>query len=360
MKYKDQMKLQNYSGSYKKIKVGDIISLNEQCFLLLDILDESFLCIPLDNKIDNLSNLNYSRVVSIKNTEKVKHVNNISNNCLKFILKKYKEYITKCTNEISVQRGNVILKDNKYYYVYGEEGQNWLVFEIRKVSSYNLEPLKIGYNTYYTDYSDFVISKKDNYTIIWNSDNYEKNRIKSSRKYYKEKQKINNYPVNLASGDIVEQLNCKNQRYIIVKVHKKTYECLGIEDLKKAVYNTILVDKTDVKLSDDTSINGIKWLEEHQDFSLQDAVTTNIINDILNVQKEYIQNNNIISNDDKIIQIGDKVCKNNFIQQTFVVIDIIGNMVVCVGASETHIKNPSKYYFNKNELSIVPYKQKRK
>ena len=48
---------------------------------------------------------------------------------------------------------------------------------------------------------------------------------------------------------IIENINYKNKRYIIINIHKKTYECLNIDDIKNAIYNPVLIKKTDAKAS---------------------------------------------------------------------------------------------------------------
>ena len=51
---------------------------------------------------------------------------------------------------------------------------------------------------------------------------------------------------------------------------------------------------------------------------------------------------------------------NEFTEETFIVKDLLGDMLVCVSTTETNIANPQRHYFKKDSVIFVENKQKRK
>lgn len=369
------------------IQIGDIISVNCQTFIVIDVNENILICLFLKNHIDykksfqleymNFNDLDYSKTNCIELNNNIKFINTVNNNVIKSILKSWQEHISNYKNIETTQRGSIILKDNNYYYIYGEEGQDWLSFEISKNHNKNIDKIQIGNDIYYTKYDDLKISKKESFVNIYLCTEKEKDNIKQLRKSYKETRKnIEAYGTpqfgSLKEGDIIENRNYKNKRYIIIKAHKKTYECLSIENLKKAIYNPVIIKKADCKLSKNSSIEGIKWLEKHKNFDIRKIRNQEILNQILQTQIEFLENQHqkkkFISEDriitliqqNNYIDLNTIIKTNEFSEETFVVKELLGNMLVCVSTVELGIKNPKKHYFNKNSVIIVEGKQKRK
>lgn len=324
-KVKKERKNHYYLGDERiefkmSLQAGDIINYNDINYLIMDIKDNEFICIPINKtsgqlkynlKFDDFRNLDYSKIILINKEEKNQYITSVSNNSLLYVLKSYKEYIENCNNRNVTQRGSVIFKNNKYYYIYGEEGPDWLIFEIKKNKERELKEIKISNENFYTNYESEKINKKDIFDTILLASLSEMDIIKDQKRSYAKVQKNkveNKVPDVYNIGDIIEVNYYKGQRFIIIGKCKKTYECLSINKIKKAIYDPILIRKTDVRLSKNKSIKGIKWLEQHPEYDLKN-ISGDIIDEILKVQKEFINKERI---DAPIsTQRGSLIFKNN-------------------------------------------------
>lgn len=369
------------------IQVGDIIRNNNQNYIIINKNESKFLCIHLDDRINfkksskivinNFSNLDYSKIYEIDINGDFKYISSINDNILNYILKEQKNHSKNCAKEQEIQRGSIVLKDNKYYYIYGEEGQEWLAFEIKEKKENDFEEIKLGNRVFYTEYNDQKIDKKDNLINVFVCKDEDRDIIKKSRKHYKEvKRNLEVYGttefVYFSIGDIIENINYKNKRFIIIGNNKKTYECLNIQHLQKGIFNPILVRKTDAKLSKNTSIKGIKWLEDHPNFNFKRIGSKEILEQVFQTQKEFIEkkkslsqkqgtsNMDVVFEQNDPIRLNMLIKTNEFSEETFVVKEIIGDMLVCVSSIDLGRPNPKKHYFNKNNIITVKVKQKRK
>jgi len=373
-----------YTGENKTIsfnfpiQVGDIINYNNQMFLVLDSDNKNITCVPVNNHLDykNNVNLNFNSFINIdfsktiyletNNNNNINYISAVGNECIERILKIFQKHIYNRKNIKITQRGSVIFKDNKYYYIYGEEGQDWLVFEISKNRFENFEQIELNNVKYYTKFESSKINKKDSFSNIYLCLDEEKDKIKSIRKKYNELRKnmkisaTSNY-VNFCVGDIIQSMNYKNKRFIIIKKCKKTYECLFIDKIIDGIYDPILLRKTEVKLAKDKSITGIKWLEDHPEFELKSLSNPEIINEIFRTQIKFLkskQNTIDILNRNQVnnISIDTIIKKDEKSDETFKVLQVIGEMLVCQSCSNLGLK----HYFNRNNVIIVENMQKRK
>lgn len=357
------------------IQVGDIIHYYSQNFIVLDTNDKNVICVPVKNHLDyknninldfnNFININFAKAICLQINDNIKYVNTVGNKCIEKILVMSKEYINNYKNTKITQRGTIILKDSKYYYIYGEEGQNWLVFEINKNRVTKFKQLVIGNINYYTKFEESKIAKNDLFTNIYLCIEEEKDKIKNIRKKYKELRKtiemdgIINYDC-FEVGDIIESINYINKRFIIVRTCKKTYECLCIDEIINGIYNPVFIRKTEVKLAKDNSIVGIKWLEEHSEFKLKSISNPRIIDEIFKTQTKFLKDNqcsiNVLNNQINNISKDTIVKKDENSDETFKVLEIMGEMLVCQSCNDLGVK----HYFNKNSVIVVENKQKRK
>lgn len=265
----------NYDGNLRKFSLplqsGDIVCSNNKNFIIIDVLDNKLLVIPFGNecipnvfKLDMFEGLDYSKVSYLDVNDEIEFLKVIDNNVFLYILKKYKEYVYILNNKNITQRGSIILKNNRCYYIYGEEGQYWLAFEIIKDMGSNLEKINVKDNIVYTDFSDVRIDKKDNFNTIDLCMAREIKDIKNIRKNYKKSQ-----------------------------------------------------------------------LE-----------VTNISSDIKNNELDKIE-------------IGDNVSAEKYNNLEFLVLDIVGNIVVCINRTELSTSHPHKVYFDKSELQVIKKAKKK-
>lgn len=286
------------------IQVGDIISQNNKKFIVIDISDNKIICLNLNNEINfndngqlryiNFSNLDYSKMNYFELDDNIKYINTLNNKIIKIILGEWKNYINNLKNVEITQRGSIIVKDNKYYYVYGEEGTEWLVFEISTAPIKEGDQIQIGSLKYYTKYIDLKIDKKDIFTNLYICSEKDKDKIKQLRKNYKKTEKNENLRETSKTelfkvGDIIEDINCKDERGIIIKLCKKTYECISIEKLKLGIFDNIYINKGDSKLSSNTNLDGIKWLEYNPDFKLSSISEQGNLEKMIETQIRYLE-----------------------------------------------------------------------
>lgn len=287
------------------LQCGDIIMNNNINYLIIDILENKLVCIPLniniqDLKFENFKNLDYSKIIYLQKNNKYKIKSNVTDNTLLYVLKKQKEYIENCKNKKVTQRGSIIHKENKYYYIYGEEGQDWLIFEIN--NNQNGEKIILNKQIFYTNYKSTKINKKDNFETNFLAFPDEIEKIKEQKKSYNKVHKNEKRYEAYYVGNIIETEYYKQERFIIIGLCKKTYECLSIDKIKKAIYDPILIRKQDAILSKNTSIEGIKWLEENSLFNLSKIGAKTNLDKIFNTQKQFLNkvNNQVESLETKL------------------------------------------------------------
>lgn len=171
--------------------VGDLISINKKNYIILNKIDNKIICVGIntykeDLKVNDVRYLDYLNLVNFDiECDKPEYIGTISSTLLAYSLKREKEYIENYKNKMNPQRGSVIVKDNELNYIYGEEGQIWLTFEI-KYNNYDLfDKIKIGTETFYTEYNKKNISKKESFDTILLAFPEEIEDITSKRKSYK-------------------------------------------------------------------------------------------------------------------------------------------------------------------------------
>jgi len=286
------------------IQIGDIVNRNNKKFIVVDINDNKIICLNLNNEINfndnrqlkyiNFSNLDYSKINYFELDNNIKYINTVNNKIIKIILNEWKEYINNLKDVEKTQRGSIIIKNNKYYYVYGEEGTEWLVFEISKMPLKDADQIQIGSSKYYTKYIDLKINKKDIFSNLYICSEKDKDKIKQLRKSYKKAEKNeNSYEIPKSElfnvGDIIEDINYKDERYIIIRLCKKTYECLSIEKIKLGIFDNVFIKKVDSKFSSNTTLDGIKWVEDNPAFKLSNIAEQGNLDKMFETQIRYLE-----------------------------------------------------------------------
>lgn len=277
--------------------IGDIINYNKINYIITDIKDNKLGCVPINQlnyilNFENFKKLDYSKIIYLDNNEAKKYISTVDIDVLSYVLKKQKEYLDNIKNQKVTQRGSIILKNNKYYYVYGEESQEWLIFEIKEDNICDFSEIILNNKKYYTKYKDTRINKQDEFETLFLVTENEKDYMQARRRSYKKTR--GNIIFNV--GNIIE--NNKDQRFIVIGIASNSYTCLSIDDLKKGIYKKITLLKSEVEPTEDKTINGIKWLEKNIEFSLKHITKEGIIENIVEYQKSYLnklENKNILN-----------------------------------------------------------------
>ncbi|MBR6689924.1 MAG: hypothetical protein IKL65_01165 [Bacilli bacterium] len=347
------------------IEPGDIINKRIN-YLVIDVIEDNLLCIPMDKttkylkhnlQFDDFRNLDYSKIVTIKNSQDINFVNRASNNALLYVLKEQKEYINNLKNKTTPQRGSVIIKGEKHYYIYGEEGEEWFVFEINKTMTQEYQHiLTINKQKFYTNYKEHKINKKEDFKTILLANELEIDSIKKSKKSYN-KMKKEGYK----KGNIIEPSAYKDKRFIIIGLNDKTYECLSLNKLKEGIYDLVFIKKEDAILSMDQTFNGIIWLDKHPNFNMS-KINSSIIDKIVKTQKKYLG----INEEQEIIKKETKEVKEPKKQNTiiingeeYIIKERIENMIRCISIYDKGTHQRQMKYFNINDIKNMEEENKK-
>lgn len=233
--------------------VGDIISENFNPYLIIDIKDDNYICIPLIyyHKSDN-SNvikldgsyylLNFNSITKIKKDSKTFIINTLNNDKLLSILKKYKEYNNNKENKNHIQRGSVLRKDDKYFYVYGENGNKWLIFSISKVPLSDSNQFRINNKYYHSKFNEFFEIEKNNYEyeivdLALNKEMDEINIIRKKIKIDKKREVKNQDKIKVykdfVPGDVIKTKTLSDDEYIVIKRDDKIVYCIAFDEWNK-------------------------------------------------------------------------------------------------------------------------------
>lgn len=223
-----------------------------------------------------------------KNIE-YKYLSTLSKESYIHLLNNQRKYLENLKKLKTPQRGSIITKDNIIYYIYGEQGQNFLTFRITQNINEELDTITICNKNFCINYENINISKQDKYEIISCATEEEIDNIKNHKKNYIKNLKKQNVPQKnkkFQIGDIIEHIYYKNQRFIIVNRHNNKYYCLAINKLIEGIYEMMIFNKKDIRMSKNKSIKGIIWLENNQDFNLANLYQK--IDKILEAQQLYL------------------------------------------------------------------------
>ena len=296
-------------------QTGDVVIYKDRQFIIIDIDNDEFTILDINNiklkeKLDKeeLSKLDYSKIIKINKKSNIKYRGLVSDKVLNKILKNKNKYVKYQEDLKIIQRGSIIESKNKYYYIFGEEGQEWMSFELKKNG---VNEVEINNTVYFTDFKEIRLPKKNNYNVLYLCIEEEKDNLKQLRKEFKHNKKNENKFINLNIGDIIESKYYKKQRFIIIDIHSKTYECLSIGKIKKAIFDPVLIKKLDAILSKDTRVDGIKWLEYNPNFKMSEIGKQKNLDKIFDTQQEYLEEKSKIMDVELIANRGSFILSND-------------------------------------------------
>lgn len=407
-----QFKLKNKNLFYNHkirlpLQVGDVISYNNIKRLIIDINNDELLCIPLNKdtayrklNFNEFKNLDYSKVSVIKNNKRIKYIYSVSDNVILYVLNKYKEYIAYIINQKVTQRGSIISKNNKYYYVYGEEGQEWLIFEIivdneqlLYVASQKFDTITLNNKVYYTNYEGERINKKEVFKTIYLSTLDEIENVKTKKKSYKKEQRNKNKELELyfkqkmeeseniiidsiifeilsaCSGNIkeMEKLYVKIDDYIkkenylnikrcsIVSKENKYYYIFGEEGTDWLVFE--IFNENIEKGLDEFIISDQTFYTNYKSEKVNKKENLNFILNATEEQIDMIKKNKKSYN--KIYKIKDKPevsKKEEYIEingQEYIIKEQFDNIIACTSIYYGRNSQAKIHYFNLDNTDII-------
>jgi len=264
LRRKNYYKTNNQFTYFKMpLNQGEIFKYDNKIYLVLDNTKDTILSLELPNKnyqeeltIDAFKLLNYSNTSYIENNEHIEYINTVNNKLLIYILKRYKEYLDYLKNKTIPQRGSIIKLDDKYYYIYGEEKQDFLVFKISKKNKTQKIKIKLQNQTFYTNFTDKKISKKTNFTIINLCTKDEIELIKEQRKKYKNTNQAKKEEIvskkykneQIQRGSIIKQNELSLEELYVINVAGDILTCVGNTERNKYLQPKVYLNKNDIVL----------------------------------------------------------------------------------------------------------------
>lgn len=286
---KDNIKL-----SFKP-DVGDVVYYGET-YLIVDKSETALYGLPMQDwlitnstELDYISKLDYSSLTKIDNTTDLIFIYSLCNENLLKVLNKQKEYYKKVNSSMDYNKGEIVIKNDNYYYVDGMEGWDLLVFKLLSKNFPKSDVVIINKKNYYTDYEQLKINKKDDLQVYEVALESEIEEIKAKKKSYRKTHKNDNkimYRRNYNIGDVIELKNCSDI-FLIAHVYANTYGCLIIRELKGGIYNPVYIRKAEARDADKSILNEIRWFEINPDCNPKNIAKKGSIQKILTLQREY-------------------------------------------------------------------------
>lgn len=271
----DKLKYKSLNELYRKIKrskktyydsnqeiidiklprqVGDIILYDTKKYVVVDINGNNLICVSGRYINKSASNLSFSNTITLNDSKDVTYIGSLSNNQLNVFLKNYREYINNLKNLNNTQRGSIILKNNKYYYIYGTNGEDLLAFEICEQFKDGYDELVINNMIFYTIYKELVINKKDKYENIYLCLQKEIDNIKVQRKKYKNKYSKHNISTKnneieiIGVSSIVKLDELSEEEFYVKQIVNNILVCESMSEKRQSDRKKYYFDKDDVIL----------------------------------------------------------------------------------------------------------------
>lgn len=256
------------------LEPGDIISDGYDFYLIIDEIDNNYQCIKMEKESNELEfyiiidgnkyYLNFDNPITYSKLLKPVRENFINNKTLHNVLVMQQQRLLYLKNKNQISRGSLIQLDKKCYYIYGEIGNEWMIFSVTEEEDSNLCQISIGGKYYYTDFTDNIkISKNNkNIKVIDLACDNEMSNIKDSKKVYhknlqeqakREKQSSsrnhNFKKPKIKNGTIVKIVNTSNTDYLQIVVLRSQEEIVAIRYDKylegKYILNKFFIDQVE-------------------------------------------------------------------------------------------------------------------
>ncbi len=229
-KYDDYLK--KYIKSFD-LEYGDIFKYKKCLYLVYKLEGDMATGVTISDNIhtdykfvsDSLKirYIDFSNTIQI-NKKEAEAIDFIDKNEFNKILVQFKKYLEKEKKKYTVKRGSLINYEDKFIYIYSEEGSYYLGYSVDKNFKYNKSNIIINNKKYSTDFSDmYKLNKNDNYEIISTATEEEASSNTKTKKVYN-KSKMNSglnktkhkNDQNITSGVIVTDESYMHTEYIVL------------------------------------------------------------------------------------------------------------------------------------------------
>lgn len=234
---------------YLPLESGDIVWNDYDLYLIISEEDDNFNALKLleiNNGINGYIELNgkryyldFDNIRQFSKNEELKRYNFVDEITLNKILALQNQRLESFKSKIEISRGSLIKRNDNYYYIYGEIGNDWMAFSLCENYDDKFSSIVIGNRRFYTDFVDVIrFSKDSDVKFIGNASEKEIDEIKKKKKTHikneKEKEKKasnskrNNSKNNINIGNVVEVFE-NNVPVLYVVILKNEEEVLAIK-----------------------------------------------------------------------------------------------------------------------------------
>ncbi len=298
-----------FSLPKSKIEFGDIISYQNKIYFIYQENQDSFLGFQLTKGDEASENriyinrkyyvLNFETEIEIPKSypqKKIRIADLPSPNQALGILASRKKYFEEKKKKEECSRGTIITNQNEIYYIYGEEGQEWLIFEVFNEEQNSTQRIQINTTEFYTNFSNrmkLTKRKAKDYTIVTKAKDLEMDQIKKQKKEYershqhaKEKAK-KIQKASIKEGSVVVTNNLAREIYIVLERTNDTVTWISIEDLlnqNRRIETATIGGIHSVAKITNNQLEAIKHWIKFSESNLENA----LIESISNKQKKLI------------------------------------------------------------------------
>ena len=190
-----------------ELGIGDVYFTGFQYLLVFDIVDNKLKCLEFKGSYKSLDNLDYSKVYTNKKASNLQILKSYDKKYIDLVKSKLNIYKNHKKIQTPLKRGSIVTKNNFYYYIYGEEGQDFLLYQLFMEKQPFYDIIKIDNDIFYTDYSNNKrIAKKDtSYRLFKQLNEVQMNEIKHNKKSYSK--------VNRVTSNEYRPSSCQKHKY---------------------------------------------------------------------------------------------------------------------------------------------------
>lgn len=241
-----------------KISIRDVIKINGVFYLVIDIDDNNFKILQLDNYDKDSCIIDFSKnsfdynKVYLVDIKHYNYVNTIPKKQYAVIIKEYCKHkrrvneLQYAKNNKILNRGYIIKYNDKLYYVYNITASLASAFEI--VMSNSDDAVMVGKRNFVACFDNEVNIniKNDIYDVIAIANDNEMELFSSDRKKYFNNKKIENKELvkrkkghNFNVGDIIESTEIYGMKFIVIGMYNDTIITISLDhfiDDNKVIY----------------------------------------------------------------------------------------------------------------------------
>lgn len=153
------------------IEAGDIIEKSNSWYLILYFNEnKKAVCLPLlrykTEETINIGgrdyNVDFNEIVILNSIKKAKRIGFVDSDMqIPSLLGKIEKYLKYWEEFYTIKRGSLVEYDGLLYYIYGEEGNTWLAYQVWCDNNSQFEKIVINQKYYYSDFKTNVRLEKE-------------------------------------------------------------------------------------------------------------------------------------------------------------------------------------------------------